>query len=208
MARTPARTFALFHIVPLLTVLGGLAWQPMAEAKEPKIEFDMTVSAGAQACLPDATAHVVVKSKPAAETMDVKVSGLPPHTAFDLFVIQVPKAPFGVSWHEGDLETNARGKGHAKFIGRFNAGTFIVGPGSAPAPVVHAGPFPDASLNPSFNPLHTYHLGLWFDSPTGAMAAGCAATVTPFNATHGAGMQVLNTATFADDQGPLRQLAP
>ncbi len=51
-----------------------------------------------------------------------------------------------------------------------------------------------------------YHLGLWFNSPTDAQNAGCAATVTPFNGEHNAGIQVLNTANFADDAGPLRQL--
>jgi hypothetical protein len=190
--------------------VGGLPWGAVAHAKAPAptIEFDMTVSAGAATCLPNATAHVKVKSKGQVEQMDVKVSGLPPHNDFDFFVIQVPTAPFGLSWYQGDIETNRRGKGHAKFLGRFNIETFIVAPGTAPAPVVHAGPFPDASQNPAVNPIHTYHLGLWFDSPGDAGAAGCAQTVTPFNGDHTAGIQVLNTATFTNDQGPLRQLAP
>ena len=84
--------------------------------------------------------------------------------------------------------------------------TFTVAPGSAPAPVVFSGPFPDASLNPPTAPLQMYHLGLWFNSPTDAQKAGCPATVTPFNGEHYAGIQVLNTANFADDEGPLRQL--
>jgi hypothetical protein len=53
-----------------------------------------------------------------------------------------------------------------------------------------------------------YHLGLWFDSPADALAAGCPATVTPFNGQHNAGIQVLNTSTFMDDHGPLRDVAP
>src|SRR5947208_5148933 len=57
-------------------------------------------------------------------------------------------------------------------------------------------------------PVHTYHLGLWFNSPNDAAAAGCPNTVTPFNGDHTAGIQVLNTSNFADDQGPLRQLVP
>jgi hypothetical protein len=41
-----------------------------------------------------------------------------------------------------------------------------------------------------------------------AAAAGCPSTVTPFNGDHTAGIQVLSTRNFDDDQGPLRQLAP
>ena len=95
-------------------------------------------------------------------------SGLPPKTDFDLFVLQVPKAPFGVAWYQGDLETNHDGEAHGRFIGRFSSETFAVATGSAPAPVVFDGPFPDASLNPAFNPIQMYHLGLWFNSPADA----------------------------------------
>jgi hypothetical protein len=169
-------------------------------------DFDMQVSAGAKTCLPDARAEVHIKSVGPVEVMTVDAAGLPPKTDFDFFVIQVPKAPFGVAWYQGDLETNREGKAHGRFIGRFSIETFAVAPGSAPAPVVFNGPFPDASLNPAFNPIQMYHLGLWFNSPADAQGAGCAGTVTPFNGEHNAGIQVLNTANFADDQGPLRQI--
>jgi hypothetical protein len=169
-------------------------------------DFDMQVSAGAKTCLPDARAEVHIKSVGPVEVMTVDAAGLPPKTDFDFFVIQVPKAPFGVAWYQGDLETNREGKAHGRFIGRFSIETFAVAPGSAPAPVVFNGPFPDASLNPAFNPIQMYHLGLWFNSPADAQTAGCAGTVTPFNGEHNAGIQVLNTANFADDQGPLRQI--
>jgi hypothetical protein len=93
-------------------------------------------------------------------------------------------------------------------VGRFSIETFAVAPGVAPAPVAFNGPFPDAILNPPFNPIQMYHLGLWFDSPEAAQAAGCPAAVTPFNGQHNAGVQVLNTGNFADDQGPLRKINP
>lgn len=175
-----------------------------------QICFKMVVSGGAAACLPHATARVTVKSLGPVETMHVDVFGLPPNTDFDFFVIQVPKAPFGLSWYQGDIDTDEHGRGSGDFIGRFSIETFIVSPqpGGAPAPVVHDGPFPDASSSVAFNPTHTYHLGLWFNSPEDAQAAGCPNAVTPFNGEHNAGVQVLNTANFADDQGPLRQLQP
>src|SRR5262249_23702797 len=150
--------------------------------------------------------EVRIESEGPVEEMTVKVEGLPPDTDFDFFVIQKPAAPFGMSWYQGDIETNHDGKGRGKFIGRFNSETFIVAPSSVPAPVVHNNAFPDASLNPQTNPVHTYHLGLWFNSSDDALSAGCPGNVTPFNGEHNAGVQVLNTSNFDDLSGPLQQI--
>jgi len=194
--------------IAAMTALAALAPAGPASAASP-IAFDMVRSAALNAfpnCLPNARAHVTIVPNGAVETMFVKAQGLPPNTDFDLFVIQVPKAPFGMSWYQGDLETNSLGIGSQLYTGRFSIETFVVAPGSAPAPVVHSSPFPDASLNPSMAPIHTYHLGLWFNSPEDAVKAGCPATVTPFNGDHTAGVQLLNTSNFADDKGPLLQV--
>jgi hypothetical protein len=179
-----------------------------ADASGDPLKFNLVVSAGAKTCLPNATATVRIAPLGPVELMDVSVQGLPPKTEFDFFVIQVPKAPFGVSWYQGDIETDNNGRGHQLFIGRFSIETFAVAPGSAPAPVVFNGPFPDASLNPPFNPIQMYHLGLWFGSPEAAQAAGCPAAVTPFNGEHNAGIQALNSSNFPDDHGPLRSVTP
>ncbi len=181
-----------------------------AFAHNDEIRFDLTRSAGVAraGCLPNARGVVSVESAGPVEYMRVKVEGLPPNTDFDLFVIQVPNAPFGMSWYQGDIQTNSKGVGHGRFVGRFSAETFVVAPGSAAAPLVHSNAFPDAILNPPVNPIHTYHLGLWFNSPADASNAGCPATVTPFNGEHNAGIQVLNTSLFPDTQGPLLQLKP
>lgn len=169
-------------------------------------KFNMVVSAGSKACLPYAKGTVRITPVGGVDIMDVTVEGLPPKTDFDLFVIQVPKAPFGLSWYQGDIQTDKNGRGHQRFIGIFSVETFTVAPGSAPAPVVFNGPFPDASGNPPFNPIQMYHLGLWFDSPQDAQAAGCPGATTPFNGQHNAGVQVLNTSNFPDDHGPLRDV--
>ena len=170
--------------------------------------FPMMVSAGAKACLPNATATVTITPTGPVEIMNVSVKGLPPNTEFDFFVIQVPTAPGGISWYQGDIETDNTGNGHQTFIGRFSIETFSVAPGSAPAPFVFNGPFPNATENPPFNPIQMYHLGLWFGSRDAARAAGCPDTVTPFNGEHNAGIQVLNTNNFPIDQGPLRKVQP
>lgn len=118
----------------------------VARASE-DIRFDLTPS-GVRQCLPNARGEVSIDAGESAELMSVKVEGLPANTAFDVFVIQVPNLPFGLSWYQGDLTTNAKGKGKARFVGRFNIETFIVAPNVAPAPVVHETPIPDADANP------------------------------------------------------------
>jgi hypothetical protein len=187
-----------------------LTASPLAAARDADdtVTFNLVVSAGAKTCLAGASGTVTIKPHGPVEVMEVSVEGLPPNAEFDLFVIQVPKAPFGVSWYQGDIVTDKNGKGHERFIGRFSIETFGVAPGSAPAPSVFNGPFPDATLNPPFNPIQMYHLGLWFGSPQTAQAASCPATVTPFNGEHNAGIQVLNTSNFPDDAGPLRKVNP
>jgi hypothetical protein len=168
------------------------------------VNFQMVVSAGAGKCLPNASANVTIVPGGPVENMTVSVSGLPPTTDFDFFVIQVPTAPFGMSWYQGDIETDSNGNGHATFVGRFSIETFVVAPGSTAAPLTfNKPPFPSASPNPLTGPTQMYHLGLWFNSPADAANAGCPNTVTPFNGEHNAGIQVLNTSNFPALQGPL-----
>ena len=72
--------------------------------------------------------------------MNVSAAHLPRNTDFDFFVIQVPNAPFGISWYQGDLESNNTGHANGTFIGRFSIETFAEVPGVAPAAKVFNGP--------------------------------------------------------------------
>ena len=190
-------------------LLGSTAYATPPAADEDHISFKMVVSKAASTCLPNAQAKVQIVSDGTAEDMFLVASGLPPNTGFDFFVIQVPNAPFGLSWYQGDVQSDADGDAFQHFRGRFSIETFIVAPGVASAPLVfNDPPFPDAAQNPATNPVQTYHLGMWFNSPADAQAAGCPNTVTPFNGEHNAGIQVLNTSTYRDDHGPLRKLRP
>jgi hypothetical protein len=163
-------------------------------------------------CLEGARGDVTIQSFGPAEVMVVGVENLAPNTKFDLFLLQLPGRggkDFGIASYEGDIETNAQGDGKGVFIGRFNRETFTIAPDVGPAPVVHRdGPNPDASTNPKFGPIHTYHLGLFFDSPEAAERAGCPDDVTPFNGEHRAGIKALSTRNFPDKRGPLREVAP
>jgi hypothetical protein len=179
----------------------ALAAPTVSNAADSKIFFMKS----AQSCLPEARGRVTLNALGIVEEMHVEVSGLPKNTDFDVFVIQVATKPFGLSWYQGDIETNDEGNGVADFFGRFSKETFIVAPGVAPAPKVFGD---NATTNPKTAPVQIYHLGIWFNSPADAAKANCPADKTPFNGTHNAGVQVLNTSNFGILNGPLRGFSP
>jgi hypothetical protein len=186
-------------VASTLTVAGFAAGPSVAAGVFDNFSFPMVPSNSA--CTPKAAGNVTVSPTfGLVENMQVAVSGLPANTDFVLFVIQVPKKPFGLAWYMGDLKTDSTGSAVGTFIGRFSIGTFIVAPGVAPAPKVLPD---DATKNPATAPVQLYHLGLWFNSPADANKAGCGSKTTPFNSTHNAGVQVLNTSKFPDLSGPL-----
>ena len=176
------------------------------QAANPGISFTMVRSAAVvnANCLTNATATVHVVSHELTETMTVRAAGLPAHAKFDLFVTQLPNAPFGVSWYQSDLQADRYGKASVTVVGRFSVETFAVAPGSAVAPTPHSGI--DAASNPPFAPIHIFHIGFRFNSPADAANAGCPTTVTPFNGEHTAGIQAMSTRNFADTDGPLSRL--
>src|SRR5215469_10767467 len=132
-----------------------------------------SVNAG---CLVNATARVKIKNEGPVDVMTIDASGLPKNTEFDVFVTQLPNAPFGISWYQGNLDSNSHGKAHGAFVGRFSIETFTVAPGSGLAPGLHNEPIKDANSNPQFAPVHEYHVGVWFNSPTGAARPRAAPT--------------------------------
>jgi len=196
--------------IAALACTSAIAQELAGSAK--KVTFDLVRSPGLAnfpSVAPKAHGTVTVRSLGPVEIMKVKVEGLPPNTDFDLFVIQVPNAPFGLSWYQGDIETDANGNGQGVFVGRFSIETFIVAPNIAPAPADpfhEPGSIPDATQNPATNPVQTYHIGLWFNSPADVVKAGGPNTITPFNGEHNAGVQVLNTSEFPATSGPLEQV--
>jgi hypothetical protein len=177
-----------------------------AAAADAGISFSMVrSSAAANAnCLSGVTANVKIVSHELNETMTVNAAGLPANTDFDLFITQLPNAPFGLSWYQSDLQSDSHGNAAVTVVGRFNIETFAVAPGTGAAPTPHSSK--DAASNPAFAPIHTFHVGFWFNSPADAVKAGCPGTVTPFNGDHTAGIQAMSTRNFADLKGPLSAL--
>jgi hypothetical protein len=154
--------------------------------------FPLMASPGITACLPNAAGSAVISSSGPNDTMKVTISGMPANRGFDLFIIQTPNKPFGVAWYQTDIHTGSTGTGSATVRGVFSVETFSVSAGGTV----------------TFAPTHQYHLGLWFNNPTVPFSLGCepgatSPIITPFNGQQHAGIQVLNTANFPDNAGPL-----
>ena len=189
------------RVIAVAVAMGfGIVPHSAFAAAGDSFSFAMVPSPGATCLAYNASGAVTINDLGNVQNMHVEVFNMPPKTEFDLFVIQVPNKPFGLARYQVDIVTDSLGHGVADVSGVFGRATFIVATGVAPAPKV----FPDnATSNPITNPIQTYHLGLWFNTSAEAVAAGCPATVTPFSSGHDAGIQVLNTGTFPDTQGPL-----
>jgi len=140
--------FQRLQFLVLPAALGVMTLSPLGAApadSDGNVTFKMVVSAAGKACLPDATGMVTITPGVQAETMDVSVQGLAPETEFEFFVIQVPKAPFGVAWYQGSIVTDKKGRGRQQFVGRFSIETFSTAQGSAPLRLCSA---PDLSPTP------------------------------------------------------------
>jgi len=188
-------------VIPALVATGilvAVAHRHTAQAATSGASFDLVPSAGISACLPQAKGHVTITPGAVNDAMHVTVKGLPPDTGFDLFVIELPKKPFGVSWYQSDLQTDDEGSGSVNVRGILDVETFTVSLGDPQGTVIPANP-----------PKHQYHLGLWFNDPQVPFDLNCepgqtSPVVTPFNGEQHAGIQALNTSNFPDNAGPLQ----
>jgi hypothetical protein len=174
---------------------------PTAPAKhDDSFSFKLVPSPGIKACLPHAAGTAKITTGKLNDTMTVSVKGMPPNSGFDLFVIQLPNKPFGISWYQSDVQTGRNGAGSATVKGIFDSETFTVVPGGTTT-------VPPGATIP---PTHQLHLGLWFNNPRTPFNLGCekgmsAPVVTPFNGEQHAGVQALNTSNFKG-KGPLSKV--
>jgi hypothetical protein len=188
-----AATGAVVAAVGLTAGFGAAASAASAPEEAKSFSFALDPSSAAiTACLPHASGHATITPNKLNDIMKVTLTGMPPNTGFDMFVIQQPTAPFGVAWYQSDIQTNAYGTGSATVQGVFDVETFSVSLGGTA----------------TFSPTHQYHLGVWFNNPQTPFKLGCepgatAPIVTPFNGEQHAGIQVVNTAEFPANAGPL-----
>jgi len=195
LASAPGKLAALATVGAVAVAISVTA-ATSATATSSTFTFGLQASSSAiTACLPNAKGSVTITTGALNDVMKVTIQGMPHGSDFDLFVIQQPGAPFGVSWYQTDIHAGSTGTGTATVRGVFDSETFSVSPGGTT----------------TFAPTHQYHLGLWFNSPQLPFNKGCepGATqpiVTPFNGEQHAGIQVLNTAQFPVAAGPLSQV--
>ena len=190
LAATAAATVLVLSLGP--AAASSSAASPGRARAASSFSFKLVASPNLAACLPQAGGNATITTGSLNDTMKVSIHGMPANAGFDLFVIQQPLAPFGVSWYQTDVQANQDGTGSATVRGVFDVETFSVSPGGTT----------------TFAPTHQYHLGLWFNDPSVPFNLGCepgASTpiVTPFNGEQHAGVQVLNTSEFPASAGPL-----
>ena len=146
---------------------------------------------------PNAQGRVKIESVGPVEIMDVKVRGLPPNTDFDFFVIQVPKAPFGLAWYQGDIETtdtaSAMADSSADLVSRPSSSP-PASPPLRPCSTTHRFRMRTKIPRPLRSSFTTWACGSTTRMTRSAQASQPA--VTPFNGEHNAGPQVLNTSQF------------
>jgi len=191
----------LWIIAVLSLVVVALAATAAFAVDSTSFRMVRSQTAVANNCLEDATAHVnVITTATDNQVMDVTVKDAPKNTEFELFVTQQPNKPFGISWYQADFTTNNQGQGEVRARGIFSEELFAFAPGVVKAPQVDN---QDAEKNPKYEPVHTFHVGLWFGDPKDAKEAGCSGKVTQFDGDHEAGIQAFSTRNFPDLEGPL-----
>ena len=192
--RTIAMIAASAAVIAGLTAYGltSASAAPRDGSAAVTFTFKLVASPGIARCLPYARGQVWITPNSLNDVMKVTLWGMPANSDFDMFVIQYPNKPFGVSWYQSDVDAGSHGTGSATVVGVFDKETFSVSPGGTA----------------TFSPTHQFHLGLWFNNPSTPFKLGCekgatSPVVTPFNGRQHAGIQVLNTANFPASHGPL-----
>jgi len=154
------------RVLPLLAAAASLAatagltassaGAAITSAHPKSFTLRLVPSAGIAACLPHAGGKVTITPGKLNDTMRVSIHGMPRNAGFDLFVIEQPAKPFGISWYQTDVQAGRRGNGTATVRGIFDKETFTVS--TDPARTI--------------TPTHQYHLGLWFNNPKDAVQPG------------------------------------
>jgi hypothetical protein len=134
-----------------------------------------------------AQAHITISNRFATgalnDVMILTASGLPRNTGFDMFLVQNSPLDsgtfpgFGFGWYQSDVQSNSNGNASVRVQGIFDKETFIENPGDP------------------FNPIHTFNVGFWFNSPNEEARVCPSATPakTPFNGEQNAGLLAMIT---------------
>jgi hypothetical protein len=169
-----------------LTAVLGVATISSASAsdKRDEVRFNLTPSSPQIAqCIPHAKVTVEVDlqtDRTGRDTFEINASGMPANTAFTVFLIETPGAPFGAAEYIGDFTTDKKGRAHQKLA------------------LIVQEAFASTLVNGKRVRVDLNHVGVWFADPAGddfCFGKG-GGPVTPFDGDNEAGAQVLNTAPF------------
>jgi hypothetical protein len=155
-----------------------------AADKRDELRFNLTPSSAQIAqCIPHAKVTVEVDlqtDKTGRDVFEINASGMPANTAFTVFLLETPVAPFGAAEYIGDFTTDKQGKAHQSLK------------------LIVQEAFSFTLVNGQRVRVDLNHVGVWFADPAGddfCFGKG-GGPVTPFDGDGSAGVQVLNTAPF------------
>jgi hypothetical protein len=137
-------------------------------------------SAQLAACMPRARVDIEVSletDRVGFDSFEVRASGLPPETAFTVFLIEQAGAPFGAAEYIGDITSDRKGRAENEFrliVQEAFASTLVDG----------------VRVRVDLN-----QVGMWFADPAGDdFCLGPNSPVTPFDGDDEAGVQAFNSA--------------
>jgi len=168
--------------VPIVIIIGLMVIITVQAQSRVPFRFSLVpASDGIAACLRNAAATVTLLPKEdlrGVDTLDLKAEGLPPNTAFTVFLTELATAPFGAAEYIGEFTTNAAGRGSVRMDAIIEEAFSIVG-----------GVAGRKELN---------HVVLWFADPANDDECFRPGTVpnTPFDGDGQAGTAVLSSRNF------------
>jgi len=134
LSALPRGTLAMRAALLAVAVAAAAGVTTAAGSTAPQVtssfSFKLVPATGITACLPKASGHATITTGSLNDTMTVTVTGMPANAGFDLFVIQQPAKPFGISWYQSDIQANSSGTGSATVPSRCPWG----GPPRSPPP--------------------------------------------------------------------------
>jgi hypothetical protein len=152
-----------------------------SSAATPSVSLHLTPSSAQLAkCMPKAKVDVKVKlttDKVGFDDFDIVASGLPPKTAFTVFLLQQADSPFGAAEYIGDITTNRNGNGRNRFR------------------LIVEEAFASNLLNGQRVRTDLNQVGMWFADATGddfCLGKG-KGPITPFDGDDEAGVQAFNS---------------
>jgi hypothetical protein len=130
-------------------------------------------------CMPDAKVRIEVELTTDVigfDSFEVDASGLPPDTAFTVFLLEQADSPFGAAEYIGDIFTNENGRAENTFR------------------LIVAEAFASTLVDDQRVRVDLNQVGMWFADPEGDdFCLGEDSPVTPFDGDNEAGVQAFNS---------------